>query len=717
LRQDKTGTSNFSTLVELLRHRAEHQKHKTAYIFLVDGEKQEIKLSYGELDRQARAIAIKLQKTFSPGERALLLYPPGLEFISAFFGCLYAGVVAVPCYPPDPGKLDVSMAKLQGIIADCRPDLVLTTKDFLDLAEFIFPDYPELKKLNWLASDELEPDSGVNGDEWAEADISSESLAFLQYTSGSTGDPKGVMVSHRNILYNEEMIKQAFGHTKKTVVVGWLPMFHDMGLIGNVLQPLYLGIPSIFISPIAFLQKPLRWLQAITRYKATTVGGPNFAYNLSVRKVRDEQVQNLDLSSLELIYNGAEPIHADTLKRFAGTFTVCGLEEKALYPCYGMAEATLLISGGLKTEAPVIKHIDKTALKNNKVILGDAGTENVQTIVGCGRTWMEQKIIIVEPETLIQCPDNQVGEIWVSGPNIAQGYWNKAELTERIFKPCLADTGEGPFLRTEDLGFLNEGELFVTGRVKDLIIIRGRNHYPHDIEQTVEQSHDSLRKGCCAAFSLEMENEERLIVVQEVKSKGLEAPELDKVIEAIRGAVAAQHELQVYTVVLIKAGSIPKTSSGKIQRSTCKEMFIAKSLKTLAQSLFDLSSGTTVSSEDLLQEVLSLNPEELKNEKSKTRRQATLLSYLKALIVRVLNIPISIIDPEQALISLGLDSLQAIEIKTAIDENLNIDLDVTELLAGETSLLDCTAIIDDLLLNQQSISSKTTNCDWQQGII
>ena len=660
MKKDQIMEQKFSNLVELLQHRAKFQGDKTAYIFLVDGETKEVKLTYGELDKQARAIAATLQKKFAPGERALLLYPPGLEFISGFFGCLYAGIIAVPAYPPDPNKLDVSMAKLQRIIADCTPEVILTTKEFLDLAAFIFPDYPDLEKMEWLASDEVDV---ALAEDWEEPEINSETLAFLQYTSGSTGEPKGVMVSHGNILYNEEMIKQAFGHTQQTIVVGWLPLFHDMGLIGNTFQPLYLGIPSIFMSPIAFLQKPFRWLQAISHYKATTTGSPNFGCDLCVHKITPEQLKAIDLNSLKVSYNGAEPIYAETLNNFAEAFKSCGLNKNAIYPCYGMAEATLFISGGLKNEPPVIVHIDKTALVQNKIVFCKSEQENAQAIVGCGRTWLEQKILIVEPDTLKECPPDKIGEIWVKGENVAKGYWNNPEQTEKIFKAYLDDTGKGPFLRTEDLGFIKDGELFVTGRIKDLIIIRGRNHYPQDIELTVEKSHEALRSGCCAAFSVDVENEERLVVIQEVKPKGLETLNTDKVIEAIRRAVTEKHELQCYTVVLIEARSIPKTSSGKIQRKLSRTMFLEGNLKLIADRTMDLS----------VQDALLDNVLPLPTESSKLAIQ----DWIIASIAQLSGIRPKEVKLDQDFSAYGLDSIKVVNLVSQLEDWLGKPLSPT----------------------------------------
>ncbi|MEM9923435.1 MAG: fatty acyl-AMP ligase [Cyanobacteria bacterium P01_D01_bin.50] len=569
------------TLVDLLCYRAQNQPNKTAYTFLDNGEIESTSLTYQELDRQSRQIAAKLQSLGVSAESALLLYPPGLEFIAAFFGCLYAGVVAVPAYPP---RRNQKLSRLLAIARDSQAKVALTTESLLVDLKTRFGENSETAGLYLVSTDRLDAASEL---ECSYTTVNSNSLAFLQYTSGSTGTPKGVMVSHSNLLHNVRMIKQAFGHSEQTIGVGWLPLFHDMGLIGNVLQPLYLGIPSILFSPLAFLQKPIRWLQVISHYKATTSGGPNFAYDLCLRKVKPEQLATLDLSSWEVAFTGAEPIRGETLEQFAAKFSSCGFRKEAFYPCYGMAEATLFVSGGLKTEPPHICSVEGKALEQKTAIPTSREALGVRKLVGCGQAWLDQKIAIVDPQSLRLCPENQVGEIWVSGASIAQGYWRKANLTKQIFNVYLADTGCGPFMRTGDLGFLQDGELFVTGRLKDIIIIRGRNHYPQDIELTVEQTHQSLRPSCGAAFVIDNKAQERLVIVQEVERSYLRRLDIDEVVRHIRRGVASEHELQVYDVALLKPGAIPKTSSGKIQRYRCRAKFINGTLDVLNSAEYE----------------------------------------------------------------------------------------------------------------------------------
>ncbi|OZH52857.1 AMP-binding protein [Hydrocoleum sp. CS-953] len=603
----------FKTLVDLLKNRAIQNPEQIGYSFLIDGETDTISLTYQQLEQRSRAIAAYLQSVCPPGEVALLLYQPGLEYITAFFGCLYAGVIAVPAYPPRPNR---SLERIQTIIRDSKAKIALTTHSIVLSLERRASETPELDSLGWLATDHI-PDNFA--EKWQEPNINEDTTAFLQYTSGSTATPKGVMITHQNLLHNSGLIHQCFGHSAQSKGIIWLPPYHDMGLIGGILQPLYGGFPVMLMSPLMFLQSPVRWLQAISRYRGTTSGGPNFAYDLCVRKIKPEQIQTLDLSSWEVAFNGAEPISAEVLERFTNTFSVCGFRREAFYPCYGMAEATLIISGGNKLSPPVETTIATSALEKNQIVLVSE-IEGTKRLVGCGQTLPEQQIKIVHPEKLTLCAEGEVGEIWVSGPSIAQGYWHKPEETKQTFAAYLAEAPQEPFMRTGDLGFLKAGELFVTGRLKDVIIINGRNHYPQDIEWTVEQSHPLIRPGCIASFSVEVAGEERLVIVAEVErnfrqllrgsqklqvttqnydhtNKSVSSIGVDffsqrngkcgtenfdnsqDLIKSIQRSVSRNHDLQIYQILLLKPGAIPKTSSGKVQRYACREGFLTGTLQ------------------------------------------------------------------------------------------------------------------------------------------
>jgi len=566
-----------STLVELLTHRAECQGDERVFTFLADGEREDAHLTFAELDRQARAVAARLQARNLTGERALLLYPPGLEFIAALFGCLYAGVVAVPVYPP---RRNRSLKRLEAVAADAEARVALTTGQVLARVEAPSDQTSALGRLTWLATSQVTDETAPA---WQPPQVDRDTLALLQYTSGSTGTPKGVMLSHGNLIHNSALIAAALEHTRSSSGVFWLPAYHDMGLIGGILQPLYMGRPNVLLSPMSFLQKPYRWLAAVSRYRATTSGAPNFAYELCVRKITPEERKTLDLSTWQVALNGAEPVRAETLRAFAEAFAPCGFRPEAFYPCYGLAEATLMVSGGFATRPPVVQGFQADSLAAGKAVPGEPDGGGVRPLVGCGGRLPDQQFAIVDPATGRACAEGDLGEIWVAGPSVAQGYWRKPELTEATFRARRADTGEGPFLRTGDLGFIHQGELFPAGRIKDLIIIRGVNHYPQDIEQTVERSHPRLRPGCGAAFVAESEGRGRqqLVVVHEVE-RARAAP-LDEVLHAVRRDVSAEHGLTLDAVVLLRSGSIPKTTSGKIRRHACREAFLDGSLAAVGQ--------------------------------------------------------------------------------------------------------------------------------------
>jgi acyl-CoA synthetase (AMP-forming)/AMP-acid ligase II len=428
-----------STLIDLLRRNFFDKGNQLAYTFLADGGAEKIDLTYGELDRQSRAIGASLQLAGATGERVLLLYPPGVEFITAFLGCLYAGAVAVPAYPPRPNRSDL---RLQKIIADTQAAVALTTKIALSRVDRAFGEAPYMKNLRWLATDEIVRESEQK---WREPSINGDTLAMIQYTSGSTSAPKGVMISHSNLLSNERMIREAFHQTEESIIVGWLPLYHDMGLIGNVLQPLFLGARCVLMSPTAFLQKPLRWLQAISDYRATTSGGPNFAYDLCVRKISPDERARLDLSSWTVAFNGAEPIFHKTMERFAATFASCGFRRETFYPCFGLAEATLLVSAGPNQTQLMI---DEEAVEPNHLITSTAN-DGERIMVGCGRALPDERVVIVDPESLTPCPAEKVGEIWVSGPNIARGYWNRDRRRSKLLGLIWQGAGRGRFYAPE----------------------------------------------------------------------------------------------------------------------------------------------------------------------------------------------------------------------------------------------------------------------------
>ena len=688
----------FSTFVDLLRFRAWKHPNQVVFSFLAEGETEQGSFTWGELDRAARTVAASLQESgVVPGERAVLLYPAGLEFLAAFFGALYAGVVAVPAYPPRRNRLE---QRLPAMVADCRPSAVLTTHAVAERSSELLAG-AAFGEARWLATDQLD---SAAAEVWRAPGLLPETLAFLQYTSGSTGAPKGVRVLHRNLLHNEEMIGRAFGQSERSVVVGWLPLYHDMGLIGNVLQPIHAGGRAVLMSPMAFLQRPARWLEAIHRYRGTTSGGPNFAYELCIERVSDEVLAQLDLSCWEVAFNGAEPVREHTLRRFAERFAACGFRPEALYPCYGMAETTLFVTGGTHVAPPVVRSFSKAALERGLAEPHDGreapDSEDERSLVSSGHSWMGQEVVIVDPETRRRCGERRVGEIWVHGPSVADGYWNKEELSMESFGARLAEEPDaGPYLRTGDLGFLHNDELFVTGREKDLIILRGRNLYPQDLELTVEGSHGALRSGCTAAFAIDDGIEERLAVAVEVDRRAMrrltDEGAIEAVVEAVRQAVAEVHQARVHTVVLLRAGTLPKTSSGKVRRRRCRELLLADQLDLVGRSHLDApleaQSKPTVQTADPLSGAPP-SPARILASDPAQRRELLTRHCLHAV---ALSLPGAVegLDPHKPLTALGLDSLAAMELGHRLEKEFGTTPDVATLLEGAS--LD--ELVDHLL--------------------
>ncbi len=632
------------TLVELLQQRAAQHPTKRAFTLLRDGEEEECHYTYGELDQQARAIAAHLQNLNCEGERVLLLYPPGGAYIVAFLGCLYAGAIAVPAYPPDPMRLARTLPRLQKIAADAEAKIVLTVSEFVGMGESFFALTPNLATLPWVATDGIPL---TMADHWQPHPLSPESLAFIQYTSGSTGFPKGVMVSHRNILTNQAGMQLAWRTNSESRLVCWLPLYHDFGLIANLLHTLYIGGYCVFFSPVAFLQRPLRWLNAISKYRADMSMAPNFAYELCLRKITEREKSQIDLRSWRFAGNGAEPVRAQTLERFSQVFASCGFRFEAFCPLYGLAESTVAVACKSEVTAPPLI---------------------VQGRVSCGIFQrLDQQLQIVDPETGLPRPDGQEGEIWLRSSCVAQGYWNRPQETADTFGAHLADTREGPFLRTGDLGLLNQGELFITGRLKDLIIIRGVNHHPQDIELTVEQSHPALRPGCAAAFALTINGEEQLAIAQEVQQNAIPQLNSSEVMTAIRRAIAEEHDLQVHTILLLAPSTLPKTSSGKIQRAICRQDFFANQLEIIAQH--NLTPVAPPPAQNLGAQLRLL---------AKHQRQAPLVDHLQQQLAQILQLdPSQSIDAKLRLTELGLTLNHSVALQDRLQKNLNCNLRAT----------------------------------------
>ncbi len=566
-----------SSMVDVCRDHALRRGDRLAYRFS-DGQSILATLSFGELDSSARHIAGFIQQRCMPGDRVLLLLDSGFDFVRAFFGCLYAGVVAVPLNLPVGER---RMAKIHAIAGDAGARLMLASAGSLKSAE---SERLGLECVDFAAG--LADASAAT--DFRDLNITASAPAFLQYTSGSTGAPKGVIVSHGNLLANEAMIKSSCSHGDDTVFVGWLPLFHDMGLVGNVLQPAYVGICSVLMPPSAFVRRPRRWLQLITEYGGTTSGGPNFAYETCVRRLNEADLAGLDLRSWTIAFNGSEPIRAATLAAFSRKFACVGFSHKAFYPVYGMAEATLFVSAPRAGAPFQVREVPASALEQGTVPAPDASAaqdEPTRSLVSCGTAQGGQRVTIVHAETRAALPERVVGEIWISGPNVACGYWNNPGLSRDTFE-AYTHTGDGPFLRTGDLGFVEDGQLYVTGRLKDLLIVNGKNHYPQDIEHSVSACDDALTGRPGAVFLVPERDDEALALVQELSKSFMarsdashRAALVGELKARIRDAVLREHGVALKHVLLVPQGTVPLTTSGKVQRSYARKLLLAQQFR------------------------------------------------------------------------------------------------------------------------------------------
>ncbi|AGC45222.1 non-ribosomal peptide synthetase [Myxococcus stipitatus DSM 14675] len=649
-----------TTLVEVCRYRAVTQPTDDIYTFV--DETGEHTVTYAQLDTEVRAVAARLQRELAPGDRALLMYPPGREYVVGFLACLYAGVVAVPAYPPDVTRLGRTLPRLLALVADCGARVALTTEGIASLVGPLTEGREDLRALRWLATDGVPVEEAAS---WRELDLRPDTVAFLQYTSGSTGTPRGVVLGHRQLLHNSELISRGFNAKPDPRFVSWLPPYHDMGLIAGIIHPLFRDMPSSLMPPLYFLQRPMRWLEVISRHGGTVSGGPNFAFDLCVRKSTPEERAALDLSRWEVAYCGAEPVRAETMERFAQAFAPGGFRRQALYPCYGLAEGTLIVTGRQRAEdredVLVVRDYSREGLERGEARPPSPGEEGA-ALVSCGEVLGVQEVRVVDPGTREVVPAGRVGELWVRGPSVAEGYWQRPEETERDFNGRLAGSAEGPFLRTGDLAIVEDGEVFITGRLKDVLILRGRNLYPQDLELTVERSHPALRPGCGVAFPVQVHGEERLVVVQEVAAKAVEGGAVDDALARIQAALTEEHGVAAHAVVLITAGSLPKTSSGKVQRRVTRRTYLDGALEVVkAWRESDVDS----------RDAESVSPE-----------SDEVLGWLAGDVAWRLGSSAEALDADAPLTRYGLDSLRGLDVMHAIQRRWGVSLPPTFLLQG-----------------------------------
>lgn len=562
-----------ATLVDCARHWAVARAERPAYSFAsFDGDEPRLStLSFADIDLAARAFAMTLREVADDGDRVALLLEPGLGYVTAFLGCLYAGVVAVPLYPPTPM---MPADRFDSVLADADVACVVASATTLGAVNDWLDTAPAEITRTVVCVEDARYDLADN---WRAPDITPDTIAFLQYTSGSTRTPSGVMVSHRNLELNCRQIGGRALVDEDTTIVSWLPVFHDMGLIFGVAAPIVLGIRTAGMSPMSFLLSPVRWLKLFTHVRGNIAAAPNFAYDLCVARVTEAQRATLDLSSWHSAISGAEPVRARTMREFAAAFADSGFSFRAFTPGYGLAEATLCVSGPTRAQRGTITVLSRSALAQGCAIDTDLSAPDAIEVPSCGSPLAGQSVSIVDSETLVPLPDGNTGEVWVCGDNVANGYWGKPESVDATFRTTLAYDDGRTYLRTGDIGFLREGQLHIIGRLKDLIIIDGRNHYPPDIETTVEQAHPAIRKGCAVAFVTDDDGQERLVVAIEIAPAALHQGERADVLAAItatvRTEVAAHHEIRVSDVVTLTRGAVPKTSSGKVRRAALKAAY------------------------------------------------------------------------------------------------------------------------------------------------
>ncbi len=662
------------TIVATLKQRAAETPEHIAFHYLSGGDAIEQSVTYRKLDHNSRRVAARLQNLALRNERVVLLYVQGLDFIEAFMGCLYAGTVAVPAYPPRKNSLS---GRIETILENSGARAVLTTGAVKKNIDRNFPGiaaaYPVL-----VHEETTEPAAAYRPEDAAGADA----LAFLQYTSGSTGNPKGVMIGHDNIMVNLADFDLGHDYPPGSSICSWLPAFHDLGLIYGILFPLYKGIPGYLLSPVTFLARPFSWLQAMSCFKATHTIAPNFAYDMCLAGITGEQLQTLDLAHVELLGNAAEPVRAETIRGVVATLAATGLKESAVAPGYGLAEATLKVSAKTNRVPALILSVDASALERHRVQPVNGPAPGAKQVVSSGLSRIDTRVRIVHPATGAGCAENEVGEIWVGGKTIARGYWQNPAATRETFRAFTTDTREGPFLRTGDLGFVLEGQLFVSGRLKELIIIRGYNHYPTDIECTVRNAHPSLLKSTCAAFSVEADGAETLAVVVEVKNRHLSGPEAAEIFARVREHIVGEHGIEAHTIALVHLAAIPKTSSGKIRRNECRRKLLDDELNAIAVSRAEAPPAGAVPTLPVLPaDEWAGPPHDEQPDEQAVRNRVS--GAITAALTQLTGLPL--IEPDRSFHQLGLNSVKAMKLTHALEAALGVPVPVTLLFEAPTA--------------------------------
>jgi acyl-CoA synthetase (AMP-forming)/AMP-acid ligase II/acyl carrier protein len=654
------------TIANQLKWRAIHLPDRLALCYLADGETETQRLTYRELDADANRIAAKLQSLNLKNKNVLMLYSSGLEFVKAFFGCLYAGVIAVPTYVPKSKQI---LQKIESIQQDCNARIILTTQDILDEG---YLNGSKLAELLLLATDKITRQNQT--DIYQDYRTLPEDIVFIQYTSGSTSSPKGAIVTNKNIMVNQIMLQDVFELSDKSVGVTWLPLFHDMGLIASLLNAIYIGYPIYIMPPSAFIRNPARWLQCITKYKGTYSCAPNFAYDLCVKNIPADVRAELDLSSWKKAINAAEPVQPTTLKEFAKQFAPCGFHEATFTPAYGLAEATVFVTGK-SSKAIKYLHVDAAGLQKNKVIYPE-DMQKTHELVACGKaSYLGQTVKIVNPETLKECMD-EIGEIWISGEHIVNGYLNKPEITRATFESKIDGV---KYLRTGDLGFIDDtGELYITGRIKDLIIINGSNYYPQDIELTAETKHPLLRKNSIAAFAIDKDHKEQLVLVVELNKKMVADFDAEELGSTINAGLLKQNFLTAYEILFIASGILPKTTSGKLQRQACKKMYLQNEFKTVGIWQSPFAKNAAPEEKETSSNVVSV---------AEWVDKVAIINCIVVYLAKNLKIDVATISPSSKIADFNIDSIQMAALSVELEK-------IVKTTVSEKIFYDCATIQD-----------------------
>jgi len=678
---------NVDTMVELLRWRAQHQPDRVAFVHLRDGEDDADSLTYAGLDERARAVAAWLQaRGVKQGDRVLMMVEEGHAYLAALFGCMYAAALAVPVHPPDPRRPGRTLPRLRNIASDAGVGFVITHADVAAAVQDAFGELPSLADAQWLHIEALGSD---DADRWTDPGVGADDLAYLQYTSGSTALPKGVMISHRNLTHQLTDFDVGYDHTPDSVLVTWLPATHDLGLVYGRFMPLFIGFRCVYLSPMAFMQRPFRWLRALSVHGGTHSPAPNFGYELAVRRSLPEDLATLDLSSVQVLLNGAEPIREESELAFIDALVPYGLPRTAVTHAMGMSESTAkIVTEPVDRYPPRFVHVDSAAYEAHRVVQVPKGTPNARTVASCGRTVLDTVARIVDPETHEALPEGHVGELWVKGTTVAQGYFHNPEATESTFRARTTD-GEGPFMRTGDLAFEVEGEIYLSGRLKDVVIIRGQNHHPQDIEWTMATAHPALRPNCAAAFGIPGDEGEELVLVTEVYPDRVNDP--DEVFAAIRSAIG-EHGLAARALSLLPPRGLPKTTSGKIQRTKAKAQYLDGSLPTVATWESHAPAKPTESAAPATGSLLGAL-----RDAPVRRRADVLVRHMQEEAAELLGLDADDVDEDRPLSELGIDSVTAVELVERVGKALGREIPGTLLFDYPTLEAISGFVIDELL--------------------